>query len=131
MSESMASVKLQGNLTVGFRQVAGLWHANALQFDIIGTGHTKDSALQQLKELVAEYLASVIAELKKGHRVEFFNPADSAEWNKARYVEEFAVCIIGLVPVSASASPSPLNLSRPSAVRNFRGPVRSIELAPA
>ena len=128
MSESMASVKLQGNLTVGFRQVAGLWHANALQFDIIGTGHTKDSALQQLKELVAEYLASVIAELKKGHKVDFFNPADSAEWNKARYLEEFAVCIIG--PVFASP-PRRLNLARPSAVRNLRGPVRSIELIPA
>ncbi len=128
MSASKTSVKLQGNLTVGFRQVAGLWHANALQFDIIGTGHTKDSALQQLKELLSEYLASVITELKKGHKVAFFNPADSAEWNKARYLEEFVVCITGPIPASP---PLRLNLAKPSAVRNLRGPVRSIDLVPA
>lgn len=127
MSASIASVKLQGNLTVGFRQIAGLWHANALQFDIVGTGRSKDAAFRQLQELVTEYLMGVIAEIKKGNKVAFFNPADSEEWNAARYREEFEVHFEVALPKAAAGALPP----KPPSIQKIKGRVRSVELIPA
>lgn len=78
MAEKIEIVKIaNGPITVAFRQDEGEWLATALQFDLVGTGKTKDTAFAQLKELVNDYLTFILS--VKGE-VAFFNPSPREEW---------------------------------------------------
>lgn len=97
MKSSLQIIKLAScPVTVAYRQQDdGLWLANALQFDIVGTGDTQAEALAQLKELVNDYLLFVL-----GHegRKAIFNPADREEW-EVPLKEEFALWAVLSKPI--------------------------------
>jgi len=68
-----------GNVTVGYYQENGTWYALARQFDLLGSGPTREAAFAQLKELVSDYVEECIT-----WGVErFFNPTPDDEWRRA------------------------------------------------
>jgi hypothetical protein len=81
----------QGNVSVGYYQEGGRWFALARQFDLLGSGATREEALNQLRELVQDY---VEASLTWGME-RFLNPAPDDEWERAsRYRQEYSVTLI-------------------------------------
>lgn len=122
------TVRAKGNVTVAYRRIAKEWYANALQFDIVGTGRTKEDALDELKELIQDYVVEMVSDLGKGLSIAFFNPADPDEWNKARYIEEFEV---EFTIKAAAEVPSTFRLSDSSRMRDLASYIRSVDLVPA
>lgn len=88
-------ITLQGLVTVAYHQEGGEWIATALEFDLVGTGKTRDGAFNQLRELVSDYL---LAYITSAGRTQFKNPADGQEWmvpDKERYKAVFVVTTKG------------------------------------
>ncbi len=79
----LRTVAAEGPVTVAVHKMGREYHCTALEFDILGTGRTKQDALAQVQELVEEYIAGVIEELGKGNKVAFFNPSGERDWNQA------------------------------------------------
>jgi len=100
---------------------------NALEFDIVGTGGSKAEAFSEMKELVEEYLLSVVECLSQGEKVRFFNPADNDEWNKANEIHHYDVTFI------ISDLPGPLEISAKSISRlaPYRKAMKGVDLIPA
>lgn len=91
-------ITLEGPVTVAFSKAQNLHICNALEFDIVGTGDTADQALAQVKELVEDYIETVVTLTANGKKVNFYNPAIQEMWNKSKEKKRFYVqFIIGLV----------------------------------
>lgn len=81
MSRDRVVVNIGGPVTVAYRRFKGYYTCTALQFDLVGTGKTREAAFAQLRQLVEEYLISIVELLNEGEQVRFFNPSDADEWN--------------------------------------------------
>lgn len=90
----LRTLTAEGPVTVAVRKFGREYHCTALEFDILGTGKTKQEALVQVQELIEDYITSVIEELAKGHRVAFFNPSVEKDWNQADELRFFDVTLI-------------------------------------
>ena len=125
MKESIRVIKIaNGPITVTYRQVEGEWWCLSLEFDLLGTGATREEALTELKELVNEYLIHI---LKSKNKVVLFNPAEREEWDnpdKERFdVTAMVAAAMGKFPASGCMSMDE--------VRPLRKSVRELDLMPA
>lgn len=86
MAASTGAYRLQGPFNVAFRKdkQSKEWHALALEFNLLGTGPTKNEALEDLQSIFFSYLCAV---LDTRGRVQFHCPADPEDYDNA---EEFA-----------------------------------------
>ncbi len=109
---------------VSFRIVDDEWHCRALQFDILGIGTTRNAAFEQLRELVEVYFEDIASELRDGHAVAIYQPADAHEWNENEIEFYTAVCELtdGIEIESESLSMSELG--------EIAHRIESIELTP-
>jgi len=77
-AQTVHAITLQGPVTAAFRREGKQWLCTVLEFDLLGMGHSRDAALEEMKDLVACYLEEV---LRTPGKVRFFNPADEQDWN--------------------------------------------------
>lgn len=127
MADRIEVIKIaNGPLTVSYRQVDGEWRATALQFDLVGTGKTKQGAFEQLRELVNDYLTFILS--VKGE-VAFYNPASREEWEVADQ-EKFDVLVV-MARVKSTSAIARERCVKLEDVRPMRKHVREFELAPA
>ena len=75
--QQRALIIAEGPITVTYRREDDLWFCLALQFDIVGTGPTRQAAFGELRELLNTYIEAVLN--TKG-KVSFFNPSEAEEW---------------------------------------------------
>ena len=83
-------VSLEGNVEVGYFQEGGRWFALARQFDLMGSGHTKDRAFRQLQGLVGDYVEACITDGTD----EFFSACPDEEWERTRRHREAYLVIL-------------------------------------
>ena len=118
---------LDGTIAVAYKKQGREWRATALQFDLVGTGSTRQAALRELQQVFETYLSAVLE--TKG-RVRFYNPSDPADWeNKDK--EHFRVMCI----VSAATSPATRPVPYPSlddidTLRRIGPRIKSVKLTP-
>jgi predicted RNase H-like HicB family nuclease len=112
-----------GPITVVFQHDGPYWIATALEFDIIGTGKTRQESLSQLQELVSLYLFEVIQEPDK-HNI--FNPSESELWALADKVKYNVLISLKLTKKTESESKMMLRDVRP-----FRNSIKEFNLSPA
>ena len=77
----MRQVK-RGPISISYRHEKDMHYCTALEFDIVGTGETRQAALNEMLELLSEYFIAVLGDMKSGNKVEFFCPSDASEWPK-------------------------------------------------
>lgn len=122
--DKLRIIKMAGGpITVACRQEEDLWLCTALQFDIVGTGPTKEAAFEELKELVNAYLTHLLQ--AKG-KISVFNPSDRAEW-ETPLKENYDVLVVLAEPAATVSSARVLSLDE---VRPVRRRVREFELTP-
>lgn len=126
----LRSIKLEGPVTVAYNKVKDLHMCNALQFDIVGTGASRDEAFSQMRELVEDYLLSIVEELERGRKVRFFNPATVEDWNKFKTLENYDVTFIVDV-VRADDIPDQIDLKGMSKLGAYRDSIEAVNLVPA
>ena len=117
-------VQLQGPVSVAYKRKGRKdWYATALQFDLVGHGSSKEQALRELQDVVADYLVE-ITEVEGP--VQFFNPSPPEEWNlpdKQHFVVNFVVH--GPVTVEVGGRTiAPGNLNR------LRDRIQNVDLMP-
>jgi predicted RNase H-like HicB family nuclease len=71
-------VVVGGPVTVGYYEEDGEWRAIACEFNLVGTGDSREAALAQLKQLVGDYVESCV---KEGTD-EFLNPYEPEDWQR-------------------------------------------------
>jgi len=81
---------LKGPITVTYKREGAEVYARALQFDLIGVGKSRKSALNELREIFADYAEEA---LNTRGKVRFFNPSDPDEWENPDK-ELFSVVIV-------------------------------------
>lgn len=113
-----------GVTTVASRQADGEWRCTALQFDLVGTGATKEAAFEELKELVCEYISHISRQRGK---VAYFNPSDREEWEVADKKDYMMVVATIRPKRKANSTIKPLSLSDLGSIKN----VEKIDLVPA
>lgn len=124
MKNSIQIMTLRGPITVTYRQEGGEVHARALQFDLVGIGKSRKSALKELQEIFSDYAEEVLN--TKG-KVRFFNPSDPEEWENPEK-EFFSVVFILTKKTSPLVLPSVCNSIRD--LRPVRGAVKTVQLQP-
>jgi len=72
---------VDGTVKVSFCEVDGEYHCTLLDFDILGTGASRDIAFEEMAELVIEYIIAATDEVFNGNVVRFWNPSTPEEWN--------------------------------------------------
>ena len=68
-------------VTVAYRIEEGEWYCTALQFDILGTGATREEAFAEMRELLTQYLLLCIEEARSGNPTAIFQPSEDSEWD--------------------------------------------------
>lgn len=127
----LRSVKLEGSIAVATRKVGKLFLCNALQFDLVGTGKTKIAAFTEMKELLEDYLVSLVEDISEGHKVRFFNPAGDDEWNKAAQLEFYDITfIVELVPKNGDL-PDAVQVKNMAKLSPYWKAIKAIDLVPA
>ncbi|NUM55092.1 MAG: hypothetical protein HUU46_15710 [Candidatus Hydrogenedentes bacterium] len=117
---------LDGTVTVAYKKHGRDWHATALQFDLVGTGGTRETALRELQELFETYLSAVLE--TKG-RVRFYNPSDAQDW-EVKDKEYFrVVCIVSAESSHARSYPAP-SLDDIDTLRRIKSRIKSVKLTP-
>ena len=115
---------LAGPVTVAYRRRRGGWVCTALQFDLVGTGATRQKAFQELQEVVNAYLQEC---LQAKEPVDFFNPSEREEWNAGRK-EHYSVGVCIAVPEGRPEAPEVIpDLRR---LRMYRDRIQSFDLVP-
>ena len=115
---------VKGRVTVSYRQEEGKWYATALEFDLVGSGNTRDAAFADLQQVVNCYIEEVI---KAPGSVEFFNPSSREEWG-APDKEGYQVAIaIATVPRGRRIPP----IMEPGSLHRLRNRIAGISLVPA
>jgi hypothetical protein len=124
MKNSMQIMTLRGPVTVTYRQEGTEVHARALQFDLVGIGKSRKSALKELQEIFADYAEEVLN--TKG-KVRFFNPSDSEEWENSDK-QLFSIVFVLVRKASALELPSICDSIRD--LRPMRDAVKTVQLQP-
>ena len=84
-------VTVRGAVEVGYFRQGNYWFALARQFDIMGSGKTKDRAFRQLQSLVNDYVEAC---LRHG-TTEFFSSCTDEEWEHTeRHREAYTVVMV-------------------------------------
>lgn len=117
---------VDGTVTVAYKKHGREWHATALQFDLVGTGRTREAALREPQELFESYLSAVLE--TKG-RVRFYNPSDAQDWD-AKDKEYFRVVCIVLAGTSHTRSLSAPSLDDIDTLRRIEPRIKSVKLTP-
>ena len=117
-------ITLKGPVTVTYRQEGAEVYARALEFDLVGIGKTRKSALKELQEIFADYAEEVLN--TKG-KVRFFNPSDSEEWENPDK-EYFSAVFEFVGKASPLALPSVCDSIRD--LRPMREAVKTVQLQP-
>ena len=116
---------VDGAISVSFRKRGKEWYATALQFDLVGTGTSRDEALRELQTLFEAYVNAVIG--TKG-RTRFYNPSEAEEW-EVRDKQHFrAVCIV-TAPLGTRTSVTP-SLDDIGSLRRIRSRIHGVRLSP-
>ena len=121
MAVQLRILALEGPVSVAYRKEGGLYHAIALQFDLVGTGRTKDAAFEALQAVFDTHMRSIV---RQRGAVQFLNPSPQEDWNLSDR-EEYQVSV--LVP---HATPVPKRRALPlDSIPKL--PVRHAALVPA
>lgn len=115
-----------GPINIAYFKENKEWWAVALEFDILGSGKTRQAALSQLKELVNFYFLHT---LKSEGNVSFYNPSDRELWDlpdKEKF--DILVCLQIEDQAAWGAGCKSLDLNE---MRPFAGSVKEFALAPA
>ena len=119
-------ITMEGPVTVAHREVEGEWHATALEFDILGTGATRDAAFNELRGLVNDYLCEII---NTPGRVRLENPAEGREW--AVPDKEFYHLVAAVVRPPHARRRAYRRRYNIAAMRSLRNRIRTIDLVRA
>ncbi len=114
----------EGPISVVYKQQDGEWHCIALEFDLVGTGPTREKAFGSLKCILNLYLVEV---LNTRGDIAFFNPADRADWDlndKERYD-------VSVILVEQKATLATSKRWTRQEVRPLRKRIREFTLTPA
>jgi hypothetical protein len=122
VTENTVVRKLEGPVTVAFSQLADEWYATALEFDLVGTGASREAALRQLKAVVKTHFETLLTTPGK---VRFFNPSDADEWNIED--KEYFTMTITIARAVRLQDQIPDHLSFAKA-RRYRKAIRSVEM---
>ena len=91
MPRRLKIARIEGAFTVNYKKEFCEWTCRALEFDLIGTGETKDEAFTELRDNLEEYILDAL--FSEEHNQEFFHPSDSEEWNR-RGKEHYRISIV-------------------------------------
>ena len=118
-------------ISVVCRKMGARWGATALEFDIVGTGKTKEAALEGMRELFEDYLSSVVEELRAGNEVAFFNPSDAEDWNRDSIERYELLCRVTCAESAGREQPeSPGNLGDLRKLTHFIDSLDEVDVKP-
>ena len=126
MRSELTITIMSGPVTVAYRRTGGEWICTALQFDIVGTGATRDEAFDELRALFQTYLREVV---DTEGPVKFFNPSDAEEWQRKDKGEYRVEAILAKVEEEADAPPRVVNDI--AKLRPYRDRIKAFDLTPA
>ena len=106
-----------------YRRERGEWMCTALEFDIVGTGKTKQEAFDELRALVETYLLEV---MDTDAPVEFYNPADAEEW-ECKDRKSYRVAVI-MARAKEDTSIPPRMVRDITKLRPYRDRIRGVDL---
>ena len=122
-------IRFGGPVKVAYYQEDGEWWCVALQFDLMGSGNTREEALNELKELIVEYILACVKAANEGKTVVFFHPSSEDRWN-IEDSENFQ--IVARVRVKDSPAEHRMEDFSPKTLRRFSpSDVGQIDLIPA
>ncbi len=110
---------------MGYRRTASHWVCTALEFDLVGIGSTQRKAFTELQGVVDTYLTEI---LNTAEDVNFFNPSEPDEWERARRKEEYLV--IAVLAETEEPPTAPYRFRNIRELRPVRDSVRAFRLAP-
>lgn len=113
-----------GPITVAFKKAGSYWIATALEFDIIGTGNSREEAFSQLRELVSLYLLEVVRAPEQ-HNI--FNPSDSELWELADKVKYNVLIMLSVTKLNETKSGRVMLRD----VGSFKNDITEFNLSPA
>ncbi|MCX5770188.1 MAG: hypothetical protein NTZ09_07950 [Candidatus Hydrogenedentes bacterium] len=114
---------LRGQVTVTYRTEGSDVYARALEFDLVGVGKSRESALRELQEIFSDYAEEI---LKTKGKVQFFNPSSPEEWENEDKQFFHVVFVLKAAPAKASSMCSSIH-----DVRKMRGSIRGVQLQPS
>jgi len=131
IEETPRAAILHGPVTVAYKKLGKEWHCTALNFDLVGTGSSKQMAFVELRDVVNCYLSDIV---DAEGPVEFFNPSPAEEWNVAEKEQYHVVVVMTRVRqrVRKRLPPVlPAEIESLPQLRDYAGYAYSFDLVPA
>lgn len=117
-------LRLEGPVWVAFTQEEKAFYATALQFDLVGTGSTREIAFTELQEMFRIYVQAVLA---KPGKVQFVFPSEASEWDNPD-IEYYDVIVDVRSTSHSKPAPSRTKLKE---LRRYRDRINTIQFQPA
>jgi len=84
------AIRMQGPVTVSYRNSGKNCYCTALQFDLVGIGTSKTEAFRELRDVFNTYLIEIV---QTDGPSEFLNPSPAEEWSVPEREEYYVVAL--------------------------------------